>query len=90
MQMTIKTAAARRTSDMIFGQILCNQCTKGGYLFMAVEGMYADDAIRHRNLKLSASKTATLPSVKAAKTSWLLHEYDACDIGADKVPCGIH
>ena len=53
---------------------------------MAVEDMYADDAIRHRNLKLSASKMATLPSVKAAKTSWLLHEYDACDMGADKVP----
>jgi hypothetical protein len=58
----------------------------GGLLFMAVEDMYADDAIRHRNLKLSASKMATLPSVKAAKTSRLLQEYDACDMGADKGP----
>ena len=53
---------------------------------MAVEDMYADDAIRHRNLKLYESKMSTLPSEKAAKTSWLLHEYDACDMGADKVP----
>lgn len=57
---------------------------------MAVEDMYTDGAIRHLNLKFSASKTPMLPSVKAAHTSWLLHEYDACDIGADKVSWGIH
>jgi len=57
---------------------------------MAVEDMYTDGAIRHLNLRFSASKTPMLPSAKAAKTSWLLHEYDACDIGADKVSWGIH
>jgi hypothetical protein len=36
---------------------------------MAVDDMYTDGAIRHLNLKFSASKTAMLPSVKAAKTS---------------------
>lgn len=51
---------------------------------MAAEDKYAGGAIRHLNLKFSTSKIPMLPSVKAAKTNWLLREYDACEMGADK------
>lgn len=57
---------------------------------MAAEDKYAGGAIRHLNLKFSTSKIPMLPSVKAAKTNWLLREYDACEMGADKASWGIH
>ena len=46
--------------------------------------------IRHLNLRLPASNTPTLPSQKEAYTSWLLQEYAAQDIGAERTPCGSH